>query len=128
MQHKTGEKAPARGVYHSNCRCRTELAVRMGDRFPMCSSCKQAVVWFFMRYHMSGEPIGPHPPSDAGTTPLEGGGLLRGRPAVRVIAIRHRAVRGAGFSAQPGSSCRKSSRCIVVRLACFVMPRRWART
>ena len=63
MQHKTDDRAPTRGVYHSNCKCRSELRVRSGDPFPNCSSCMRAVTWFFVRSYISGESM--HPPAPA---------------------------------------------------------------
>ena len=49
MYRKTGEFALAAGVYHSVCRCRMELTIRKGDRFPECSKCKHQVDWVFTR-------------------------------------------------------------------------------
>ena len=31
------------------CKCRVEIAVRIGDRFPVCPSCKREVQWVFTR-------------------------------------------------------------------------------
>jgi hypothetical protein len=49
MRHRTNDEATAPGVYHSDCKCRVELKVRKGDRFPLCPKCRRAVGWNFTR-------------------------------------------------------------------------------
>jgi hypothetical protein len=69
MYRKTGDSAIAAGVYHSVCRCRTELTVRKGDRFPECSRCRHEVSWVFTR-SVYQQP--PQPPTGNGKAPSEG--------------------------------------------------------
>ena len=65
MYRKTGEHSIAAGVYHSECRCRSELTVRKGDAFPACPKCKSEVGWMFTRsiYDASGHPSRPKRPT-----------------------------------------------------------------
>lgn len=49
MIRRTGEAAQAAGIYHSNCKCRAELRVRPGDRFPDCPGCRRPATWLFSR-------------------------------------------------------------------------------
>jgi hypothetical protein len=66
MRHQTGETAPQRGVYYSNCKCRSELRVRRGDVFTACPKCQKPVTWLFVRSFTSDEPLPPdakRPPS-----------------------------------------------------------------
>jgi len=64
VRHNSGELAPARGIYHSACRCRVEIKVRPGDRFPQCPKCKGDVAWNFTRAYLQSEgwPAAPPPP------------------------------------------------------------------
>jgi hypothetical protein len=65
VQHRTGETAQARGIYHSNCRCRTETRVRHSDRFPVCPTCQKPVTWLFTRSSYPNEDPRPRPvPAD----------------------------------------------------------------
>ena len=56
MKHQSGEPAPYRGIYMSDCRCRAEATVLKGKPFPTCPKCRQAVVWFFNRSVWSERP------------------------------------------------------------------------
>lgn len=66
MLRRTHETAIARGVYQSACKCRTEIRVRPGDRFPECPMCRQSVLWHYTRSTFEGLP--PPPPSPAEPT------------------------------------------------------------
>ncbi len=63
MHHHSGETAKARGVYHSACKCRVEVRVRVGDRFPVCPRCKAGVLWNFTRGYFQGGGLQPPPTS-----------------------------------------------------------------
>ena len=69
MYRKTGEQSIGAGVYHSECRCRTEIAMRKGETFPDCPRCKAAVGWLFTRsvHHAAPPPASkqPEPPRQA---------------------------------------------------------------
>jgi hypothetical protein len=65
VQHNSGETAKHRGVYHSNCKCRVELAIRRGDPFPACPTCRKAVLWLYTR-----SPMGTESSSNV-TSPLD---------------------------------------------------------
>ena len=49
MYRKTHDEALHQGVYHSDCRCRSEISVRTGDHFPRCPKCQRDVAWLFTR-------------------------------------------------------------------------------
>jgi hypothetical protein len=74
MYRRTGEHSRAAGVYHSECRCRSEITVRKGDVFPQCPKCKTSVAWLFTRSVYAAKPpappIAPIPP---GTEPPDAG-------------------------------------------------------
>ena len=59
MRHQSGELAPSRGVYHSNCRCRSEWRVRRGDTFPSCPTCQRPVTWLFTRAFLPDDLVPP---------------------------------------------------------------------
>lgn len=70
MKHKTGEVAPSRGIYVSDCRDRSEHTIAQGKTFPPCPVCGKAVTWHFYR-SVWGErppplPPYPHPPKPPG--------------------------------------------------------------
>lgn len=82
MLRKTGDEAIGAGVYHSDCHCRHEIQVRVGEKFPLCPRCKAGVFWMFTRFVQRYGPgrgtlarpassTGPDPaapsPSDKGT-------------------------------------------------------------
>jgi len=46
---RTNEESSHAGIYHSDCKCRVEIKVRRGDRFPVCMKCKKVVGWNFTR-------------------------------------------------------------------------------
>ena len=56
VRRSSGEVAIARGIYHSDCKCRAELNIRRGDRFPDCPRCRKQVVWLFTRSWTDGPP------------------------------------------------------------------------
>jgi hypothetical protein len=65
MRRVTDEVSVRRGVYITDCKCKAELSVRIGDRLPECPVCKRPVAWLFLRMWKyappaSGEP-GPRP-------------------------------------------------------------------
>lgn len=49
MRRLTNEASVLAGIYHSACKCRVEIKVRPGDRFPECPKCRNAVAWLFTR-------------------------------------------------------------------------------
>ena len=63
MRRLTHETSVHAGIYHSACKCRFEIKVRPGDRFPECPSCRHPVVWLFTRSAVLdlGKPLPPRP-------------------------------------------------------------------
>lgn len=45
----TGQTCEQSGLYRSDCKDRTEIALSKGERFPPCSQCKRAVNWSLVR-------------------------------------------------------------------------------
>ena len=68
MRRLTNELSVARGIYHSACKCRTEIRVRPGDRFPECPMCRSSVVWLFTRSAFDDVPPTAAPPEAHGPT------------------------------------------------------------
>lgn len=49
MRHLTGEVSTTRGIYRSNCKCRSEITIRRDLTFPYCPKCHKSVTWLFVR-------------------------------------------------------------------------------
>jgi hypothetical protein len=48
MPH-TGSTCPQSGIYQGNDKCKEQIALSVGERFPPCSGCRQAVNWTLVR-------------------------------------------------------------------------------
>jgi hypothetical protein len=46
---KTGNTCPQSGIYRGDCRCSKAIALRKGEAFPVCHSCRQRVHWRLIR-------------------------------------------------------------------------------
>jgi len=59
MRRFTDEVAAAPGIYHSDCKCKTEIRIRKGEQFPACPACHRSVAWHFTRSAFADPPWTP---------------------------------------------------------------------
>lgn len=46
---KTGQICQQSGIYRSDCKDKIQIALSVGERFPPCRNCTEAVNWTLVR-------------------------------------------------------------------------------